>query len=230
MRIGTCGASKERSGSIWTRALSASAAAQPQQINVVADAGLTAQLAEKDAEIMRLREEMERLKHSMAQGGASRPTSDFDWDAEEDAVGKPASDIDWSAEEDAVGKPTSDINWDAEEGAGDESSLDIDWGIEDDDAPSIEIDWSADEGDADEAEEETEWAEDADGAESSEAFTEDVEDVFDLSAFLTRSVEHAQSLTFVDRMRREGQETAEITIEELIEYLDKKQKQAREIA
>ena len=108
-------------------------------------------------------------------------------------------------------------------------------------APS-EIDWNAEETfDADESSEETDWSEKPDEGESDEegsgeegsdeaSVEDDDDDVFDLSAFLTRSVEHAQSLTFVDRMRREGHETAEISLEELMEFLEKRKQQAREIA
>ncbi|MBQ9721653.1 MAG: hypothetical protein IJV64_13315, partial [Oscillospiraceae bacterium] len=59
---------------------------------------------------------------------------------------------------------------------------------------------------------------------------EESQDVFDLTAFLSRSVERAQSLTFVDRMRREGRDTSEISLGELMEYLEKKKEQAKNIA
>ena len=210
--------------------ISASTAA-PQQINVVADAGLSAQIAEKDAEIRRLREEMERLKQSMAQGDDSEPKLGDDLDFE----------IDWDTEEGSADE--QEIDRSTRKTSADEPDAEIDWGEEDaDDTPSFEIDWNAEETfDADESSEETDWSEkpgegesDEEGSgegESDEASAEDDDDdVFDLSAFLTRSVEHAQSLTFVDRMRREGQETAEISLEELMEFLEKRKQQAREIA
>jgi len=200
--------------------IGASAAAQPQQINVVADAGLSAQIAEKDAEIRRLREEMEQLKQSMAQGDDSELKLDDDLDFE----------IDWDTEEGSADK--QEIDQSTEKTSADEPDAEIDWVEEDaDDTPSFEIDWNAEETFDDESSEETDWAEESGEEESGEESAEDDDDdVFDLSAFLTRSVEHAQSLTFVDRMRREGQETAEISLEELMEFLEKRKQQAREIA
>ena len=102
------------------------------------------------------------------------------------------------------------------------------------DEPATELDWSAGEPEA-----EIDWAEDApadetayaeEPEETDEEAEEESQDVFDLTAFLSRSVERAQSLTFVDRMRREGRDTSEISLSELMEYLEKKKEQAKHIA
>ena len=195
----------------------------------VSDPALTAQLAAKDAEIERLRQEMEQLKLSMAQGAArpmeetapaapalteqefsGKPSSEINWSMDEE----PEEEIDWSTEK----EPGDEIDWSTEEEPGDE----IDWSTEGE--PGDEIDWSTEE----EPAAETEIGETPDG---SPAAKDDVgADVFDLRAFLSLSVQHAQSLTFVERMRRNGKETSEITLSELAEYLEKKKQQAREIA
>ncbi|MBR0311785.1 MAG: hypothetical protein IJQ98_05240, partial [Oscillospiraceae bacterium] len=115
-------------------------------------------------------------------------------------------------------EPGDEIDWSTEDDPGDE----IDWSTEKE--PGDEIDWSTEE----EPAAETEIGETPDG---SPAAKDDVgADVFDLRAFLSLSVQHAQSLTFVERMRHNGKETSEITLSELAEYLEKKKQQAREIA
>ena len=52
-------------------------------------------------------------------------------------------------------------------------------------------------------------------------------DAFDLGAFLRRSVANEQVVTFVDRMRREGNMTSPITFEELTEYLEQRKQENR---
>ena len=105
---------------------------------------------------------------------------------------------------------------------------------EDLDTPSTEIDWGEP---ASEEEAEVEWAEpgadteDMYDAESEEAEEEWEEaDLSDLSAFISLSVQHAKSLSFVDRMRREGRDYEEISLSELKGYLDKLKEQAKNIA
>ncbi len=204
----------------------------PQQVNVVADAGLSAQLIEKDAEIERLRREMEELKRSIAQGPQETSSGDeADWDMEETPADEAEYDFDRVVEE----APADEAEYDrsVEETPAGEPEAEIDWDVEDTggDEPSVEIDWDAEETFSGESDDELYRADDADEEEASEESAEDSEeDVFDLSAFLARSIEHAKSLSFVDHMRREGQETAEISLEELVEYLEKRKQQAREIA
>ena len=221
-RIGVPVASPSESGaSVGTLSRPAAAA--------VSDPALTAQLAAKDAEIERLRQEMEQLKLSMAQGSA-RPMEETAPAApaltEQEFSGKPSSEINWSMNE----EPEEKIDWSTEEEPGDE----IDWSTEEE--PGDEIDWSTVEEPGDEIDwsteeepaAETEIGETPDGSPAAE----DDEDanVFDLRVFISLSVQHAQSLTFVERMRRNGKDTSEITLSELAEYLEKKKQQAREIA
>ena len=49
---------------------------------------------------------------------------------------------------------------------------------------------------------------------------EDFGDTFDLSAFLTRSVERVQNMTVVDRMRRDGEKVSDITLDDLLKYIE----------
>ena len=64
--------------------------------------------------------------------------------------------------------------------------------------------------------------EEADEFEEFDEAEEDLDDSagFDLAAFLSRSVARAQNLTVVDRMRRDSQSVAEITLDELIKYIE----------
>jgi len=199
-------------------------------------AAKNAELSAKDAELELIRRELEELKQSVARGAAQpddsdEPSTEIDWSVGgETPTDEPSTEIDWSEDEETpTDEPSTEIDWSVGgETPADEPSTEIDWSADVEtptDEPSTEIDWSEDEAaepDFDEEPEEAaEFAEDAD---------EEDEDSFDLTAFLSRSVERAQSLTFVDRMRREGRTTAEISLSELLEYLEKRQAQARDIA
>ena len=81
----------------------------------------------------------------------------------------------------------------------------------------------ADEEEEDEVSNEPE--EEDDDCDAGEEFDEAEEDLddsagFDLAAFLSLSVARAQNLTVVDRMRRDSQSVAEITLDELIKYIE----------
>ena len=60
---------------------------------------------------------------------------------------------------------------------------------------------------------------DEDSDEDSEEDSDD-DGSFDLEAFLSRSVARAQHMTVVDKMRRDGQKVAEITLEELAKFIE----------
>ena len=176
----------------------------PEQTDAEAapDPVLAAQLAEKDAELERMRLELEQLKQSIAQG-TTKPEEEAataaETQPEPEFFEEPSAEIDWGAgEEPDAAEPETEIDW-AE--SGETSADEPDYAEESEEAEQI----------GDEAEEES-------------------QDVFDLTAFLSRSVERAQSLTFVDRMRREGRDTSEISLGELMEYLEKKKEQAKNIA
>ena len=206
-----------------------------------------AQISAKDAELERIRMELEQLKQSLGQGGViafaagARPAAasqtdsisesgdEIDWNADDGE----STEIDWNADD----SPTTEIDWNAD----DSPTTEIDWN--EDDSPTTEIDWNADDGESGkidwgedkDAGDEIDWGADlgTEGTESteSEGSTEgSEEDLFDLTSFLARSVERAQSLTFVERMRRDGMETSEITISELVEYLQQRKEQAKDIA
>ena len=194
-----------------------------------------AQISAKDAELERIRMELEQLKQSLGQGGViafaagARPAAA----SQTDSISESGDEIDWNADD---GEST-EIDWNAD----DSPTTEIDWN--EDDSPTTEIDWNADDGESGEidwgedkdAGDEIDWGADlgTEGTESteSEGSTEgSEEDLFDLTSFLARSVERAQSLTFVERMRRDGMETSEITISELVEYLQQRKEQAKDIA
>lgn len=171
-----------------------------------------AELSAKDAELERMRLELEQLKQSLAQPKAETvPTSEI---TDEKPADESAEEIDWDTEippssEESVGE----INWDtvAQPDKKDETGTGLTEFTETGEKPAEEIDW-----DAEVSAGETP----AEGTEEEEA---ENEDTFSLTAFLNLSVQRAQSLTIVDRMRREGISTAEITLGELLEYLKKKE-------
>ena len=98
-----------------------------------------------------------------------------------------------------------------------------DWTEEPDDAPEPEIDWlgKIETGGAD-------YAGEDEAAEELPEEKEDSWEQFELAAFLDQSLKQAQSLTFVDRMRRDERETAEISLNELAEYIEMIRKQRKE--
>ena len=178
------------------------ASVAPEQQATAADTALAAQLVEKDAELERMRRELEQLKQLIAQGAARAETP------EETSADEPSAEIDWTLDEAPDDEPSTEIDWTLDETPDDEPSTEIDWTLDEapDEEPSLELDWPEEESGADDAE------------------------VFDLASFVRQSVEIAQSLTIVDRMLRAGKETAEITRSELKEYLKKREQQAKDIA
>ena len=159
-----------------------------------------AELSEKDAEIKRLRAEMERLKNS----AAAEPEIDR---AEDEEPSTAESEADWGGDEES-NAAESEADWVADE------NLDVD---------ESEINWPEDEDflpdeptDAEEVEEEDE--------------DEGEDSTFNLLSFLNRSLEYAKSLNFVEQMRRSGKDSAEISLPELVEYLESIREEARKNA
>ena len=176
----------------------------------VKDAQLSAkdaQLSAKDAELERMRLELEQLRQSIGQGTAIVSSAEPE---EREFIEEPDEGIDRSTDE-----SSTKTDWGSEE-----SLVEIDWDI---DESSEKADWIDDEG----AESEAGGAEPEEIDEEAE---EESQDVYDLRAFLSRSLERVQSLTFVDRMERNGMETAEISLSELVVYLQQKKEQAKNIA
>ena len=190
----------ERIGVPVAPPLSAASAEEPPEVAEQL-AEKDALLEEKDAEIERLRAEMERMKHSAE---AEERKSEAPADAHEAPDTAPA-------EAEPAAEPTDGIDW-----------VDVDEPTADKDAylGAPDAEW------AETAEPEAELPAEAGG----EPAADEDEDVFDLTAFLGRSVARAAALTVVDRMRREGRETMEITLDELMDYLNKKDESAQEIA
>ena len=179
-------------------------APEPPSVTAAPDPALVAQLAEKDAELERLRAELEQIRQSIAQGApqTEEKPAYAEQQPETGFFEEPAAETGRSADE-KIAEPAAEIDW----SAGEETE-----------SSEPEIDWDADAG-IEEAADETPGAEDEEDSEE-----------FGLAAFLSLSVQRAQSLTFVDRMRREGRDTSEITLSELMEYLEKKKEQAKNIA
>ena len=175
-----------------------------------------AQLSAKDEELERMRLELEQLRHTLSQGTPQREEETAPA-AQPEPFEEPSAEIDWGAGEES-GAPAAEIDWGADDELG--ALKEIDWSTDGEISASEEIDWDVDAG-IEEAPDEVsgEKDEQEDGGES-----------FELAAFLSLSVQRAQSLTFVDRMRREGRDTSEISLRELLEYLNKKKEQAKEIA
>ena len=103
-----------------------------------------------------------------------------------------------------------------------------------------ETDWTeesepgwAEDPDAAEPEPEIDWldkVETVEAAEERPGEEEESPEALELVAFLDQSLQRAQSLTFVDRMRREGRYAAEISPSELAKYIEKIREQRKEIA
>ena len=159
-------------------------------------------LAEKDAEIERLHLEMEQLRQSLAQGAARQEETVAAAEDQPEFFEESESETDWMDGEEALGGDRADTE---------ESESDLDW-LEDEPDAEDESDYAG----------EPE-AEELSGEEEAD------EDSFDLMAFINESMQRAQSLTFVDRMRRESRTSAEITLAELAEYLEKTKEQTRKI-
>ena len=188
----------------------------PEQDNSVVSENLTAQLAEKDAqlsrkdaelsaknaEIERLLAEMERLKHSAVE-------------TQPEYREEPSTEIAWDTGEEPYAEPETEIDWGKDEELFVEAGVsETKWESSEEDA---EIDWDAETGAGE------------DGVPDVEDEEEDG-DLAGLATFLDQSIEHMQSLTFVDRMMREGRSTAEISLSELVKYIEKMKEQAKEIA
>ena len=91
----------------------------------------------------------------------------------------------------------------------------------------------AEDPDAAEPEPEIDWldkVETVEAAEERPGEEEESPEALELVAFLDQSLQRAQSLTFVDRMRREGRDAAEISLSELAKYIEKIREQRKEIA
>ena len=186
----------------------------PEQTDTAAqpDPALTSQLAAKNAELEQMRRELEQLRLSLAQN-ASQQKPDFgnellpelDWDDEGDSS-EDDSEMDWEKEGDLFAEGiAAEIDWE-EEPLDDMSEDELAW--MDDDVETTDEELESEDGNTEE---------------------EDYED-FDLAAFVDLSVRNLQALSFVERMRREGKQTSEISLSELMEYLDKKKEEAKEIA
>ena len=188
----------------------------PEQDYSAVPEDLTAQLAEKDAqlsrkdaelsaknaEIERLLSEMERLKHSTVE-------------TQPEYREEPSTEIAWDTGEEPYAEPETEIDWGKDEELFVEAGVsETKWESSEEDA---EIDWDAETGAGE------------DGVPDVEDEEEDG-DLAGLAAFLDQSIEHMQSLTFVDRMMREGRSTAEISLGELVKYIEKMKEQAKEIA
>ena len=159
-----------------------------------------------------MRRELEQLRLSIAQS-ASQQKPDFgnellpelDWDDEGDSS-EDDSEMDWEKEGDLFAEGiAAEIDWE-EEPLDDMSEDELAW--MDDDVETTDEELESEDGNTEE---------------------EDYED-FDLAAFVDLSVRNLQALSFVERMRREGKQTSEISLSELMEYLDKKKEEAKEIA
>ena len=181
------------------------AAVTPERQTAAADPALAARLAEKDAQLSAKEAELERMRLELERlklsvEQAPAPTEE-----------RIAPAAEFPAEEES------------------EDELDLDLELDED--LDTDIDWSAD-SDSGEGDLELSGFEELPDVEDVEIEEEDEEpsqDVFDLTAFVSRSVQLAESLTIVDRLRRDGQSQVEITLEELNEYLEKVS-QLREIA
>ena len=193
----------------------------PQQPMVAADYGLSAQLAEKDAEISakdaminakdaeleRIRLELEQLRQSLAQG-AVQPEEESAFVTEirgEDGI-LDETEAESDLEKDAV----FDREDDAEPGITESADSWDDSEVIDGDA-----DIGAEEGPSGSAGEEDDEEDDDDVATT-------------LAAFISLSVKRAKSLDFVDRMRYDERETAVISLAELEEYLEMRRKHRSE--
>ena len=91
----------------------------------------------------------------------------------------------------------------------------------------------AEDPDAAEPEPEIDWldkVETVEAAEERPGEEEESPEALELVSFLDQSLQRAQSLTFVDRMRREGRYAAEISPSELAKYIEKIREQRKEIA
>ena len=128
-------------------------------------------------------------------------------------------------------EPSTEIAWDTGEEPYAEPETEIDWGKDEElfvEAGVSETKWESSEEDA-----EIDWDAETGAGEDGVPDVEDEEedgDLAGLAAFLDQSIEHMQSLTFVDRMMREGRSTAEISLGELVKYIEKMKEQAKEIA
>ena len=90
-------------------------------------------------------------------------------------------------------------------------------GMDDFSFPEPEIDW-------------LDKVETVEAAEERPGEEEESPEALELVAFLDQSLQRAQSLTFVVRMRREGRDVAEISLSELAKYIEKIREQRKEIA
>ena len=193
----------------------------PQQPMVAADYGLSAQLAEKDAEISakdavinakdaeleRMRLELEQLRQSLAQDTeqpeeeSALVTDDWDEDGILDETGA-ETDLETDAVSDQKDGAESDLTESADS-RDDSEVIDGDADIGAEEGPS--------------------------GSAGEEDDEEDDDDVATtLAAFISLSVKRAKSLDFVDRMRYDERETAVISLAELEEYLEMRRKHRSE--
>ena len=165
-------------------------------------------ISAKEAELERMRLELERLKQSLARQEAEDvPPTRL---RTEEPMDEPIMEVDWGTEfPTSSEEPFGETDWDAEisaESDGEEK------------AETEEIDWDA----------HISVDEEPSGSAAAKGDEEDSDGTTDLAAFIGLSVQRAQSLSFVDRMRNNGQETAAISLAELSEYLEARRKQESE--